>query len=123
MNEFTSDQAGQGPQDERPAGQPPVSDQPPTGQNWTGQAGYQQQAGYEQLYRPLGGRMIAGVAGGIAQYLGIDVTIVRVAFAVLTVIGGAGIPVYVVGWLLMPDEATGQSIASDFIGSLQSRPN
>jgi phage shock protein PspC (stress-responsive transcriptional regulator) len=42
-------------------------------------------------------------------------------FAVLTVIGGAGIPVYVAGWLLLPEEGAEQSIASEFIGSLQGR--
>jgi hypothetical protein len=42
---------------------------------------------------------------------------------VLTVVGGAGIPVYVAGWLLIPDEGADQSLISELIGSLQSRPN
>ena len=61
--------------------------------------------------------MLAGVATGIARYLGVDVTIVRVVFAVLAVVGGAGIPIYLAGWLLIPEEGSGQSIASDFIQS------
>src|SRR5215469_15507022 len=78
---------------------------------------YDVQPGDEPLYRPLQGRMVAGVAAGIAQYLGVDVSVVRVVLAVLTVIGGAGIPVYLAGWLLIPDEGARQSIASDLIGS------
>ena len=41
--------------------------------------------------------------------------------AVLTVVGCAGIPVYLAGWLLIPDEGAGQSIASDLIQSLSAR--
>jgi phage shock protein C len=59
--------------------------------------------------------MIAGVATGFADYFGVDVTVVRIVFAVLAVMGGAGIPLYIAGWLLIPEEGAAQSIASDFI--------
>jgi phage shock protein PspC (stress-responsive transcriptional regulator) len=71
------------------------------------------------LYRPVHDRMIAGVAAGIAQYLNIDVTVVRIVLVVLAFVGGAGLPVYLAGWLLIPDEGHGQSVASELIGSLQ----
>jgi phage shock protein PspC (stress-responsive transcriptional regulator) len=73
------------------------------------------------LRRPFGGRILTGVAAGIADYLDIDVTIVRVAFCVLAVVGGAGIPLYLAGLLLIPDEGSGQSLASSLLESLQSR--
>lgn len=74
------------------------------------------------LYRPYNGRMIFGVCAGIAQYLNVDVNVVRILFAVLTLVtGGAGIGVYIAGWLLLPEEGADQSIASEFIGSLQGR--
>ncbi len=73
------------------------------------------------LRRPFAGRMLAGVAEGIGRYLGIDTTIVRIAFVVLVLFGGAGIPLYLAGLLLIPDEGTDQSIAGSIIGSLQSR--
>lgn len=73
------------------------------------------------LYRPLEGRMVFGVCASIAQYLNVDVNVVRIVFAVLTLVGGAGIPVYIAGWLLLPEEGAEQSIASEFIGSLQGR--
>ena len=65
--------------------------------------------------------MLAGVAAGIARYLNVDVTIVRIVFAVLAIVGGAGVPLYLAGWLLIPEEGNEQSIASGFIQSLQSR--
>jgi phage shock protein PspC (stress-responsive transcriptional regulator) len=73
------------------------------------------------LRRPWDGRMLAGVAEGLARYFGVDTTIVRIAFVVLTVFGGAGIPLYLAGLLLIPDEGSDQSIASSLIESLQYR--
>jgi phage shock protein C len=61
--------------------------------------------------------MLAGVASGIAAYAGIDATLVRIAFALVTLLGGAGIPLYLACWLLIPDEESGQSIVSDFIST------
>src|ERR1035438_5800167 len=63
----------------------------------------------------------AGVAAGIAQYLGVDVIVVRVALAVLALVGGAGIPIYLAGWLLIPEEGADQSIANDLIQSISAR--
>ena len=75
----------------------------------------------QQLSRPIEGRMLAGVAAGVARYFDVDVTVIRIVFAVLTVIGGAGVPIYLAGWLLIPEEGSEQSIASSFIHSLQAR--
>ena len=79
------------------------------------------QAGPQPLCRPVQDRMLAGVAVGIARYLGVDVTVVRIVLAVLTVVGGVGVPIYLAGWLLIPEEGREQSIASEFIQSLQAR--
>jgi signal transduction histidine kinase len=46
--------------------------------------------------------MLAGVCAGVAQYMGIDAVIVRVALAMAIVAGGLGIGVYVLAWALMP---------------------
>jgi phage shock protein C len=75
----------------------------------------------QQLCRPIEGRMLAGVAAGVARYFDVDANIIRIVFAVLTVMGGAGVPLYLAGWLLIPEEGSEQSIASSFIESLQSR--
>jgi phage shock protein PspC (stress-responsive transcriptional regulator) len=73
----------------------------------------------QQLCRPVQDRMLAGVAAGIARFLGVDVTIVRIVLAVLAVAGGTGVPIYLAGWLLIPEEGSEQSIASQFIQSHQ----
>jgi phage shock protein C len=75
----------------------------------------------QPLNRPVHGRMLAGVAAGIAHYLGVDVTVVRIVLAVLAVVGGVGVPVYLAGWLLIPEEGSEQSIASGFVQSLQAK--
>jgi phage shock protein C len=74
-----------------------------------------------ELCRPVQDRMLAGVATGIARYLGVDVSIVRIVLAVLALAGGTGVPIYLAGWLLIPEEGSEQSIASQFIQSHQSR--
>jgi phage shock protein PspC (stress-responsive transcriptional regulator) len=82
------------------------------------------QAGPERtaVRRPIHDRMLTGVAGGLAEYVGVDVMIVRVAFVVLTVVGGAGIPLYLAGLLLIPEQGSDRSIAGSFIESRPSRP-
>jgi phage shock protein PspC (stress-responsive transcriptional regulator) len=77
--------------------------------------------GRPALRRGYDGRMLAGVAAGLAGYLDVDVTAVRIAFVVLALLGGAGIPLYLAGLLLIPDEGSDVSIAGSIVESLQSR--
>jgi phage shock protein PspC (stress-responsive transcriptional regulator) len=73
------------------------------------------------LRRSYHDRMLGGVAGGLARYFGVDAVLVRIAFVVLTFVGGAGIPLYLAGLLLIPEEGSDQSIASSLIESVQTR--
>jgi phage shock protein C len=58
----------------------------------------------KRLVRSRDDRMIAGVCGGLADYLGIDPTVVRILTVVLTVLGfGSLVIAYVVGWILIPE--------------------
>jgi phage shock protein C len=50
-------------------------------------------------------RMIDGVCGGVAAYFSIDPTLVRVAWVLLTLMGGSGIILYIVAMIIMPKEA------------------
>ena len=75
------------------------------------------QYGRPPLRRAYNGRMLAGVAAGLADYLNVDVTLIRIAFVVFTFLGGAGIPVYLACWLLVPEEGTDESIASSLLDS------
>jgi phage shock protein PspC (stress-responsive transcriptional regulator) len=87
------------------------------------------------LRRPAHGRVLAGVAAALGQHFNVDVTIVRVAFGVLTVLGFTslayfafiplylgGIPLYLACWVLIPEEGTDQSIAGRLLTSRQHRP-
>jgi phage shock protein PspC (stress-responsive transcriptional regulator) len=74
-----------------------------------------------QLVRSVHDRMLAGVAAGVADFLGIDVMIVRIMLVVLTFVGGAAVPIYLACWLLIPEEGTDQSIAGAFVQSLQAK--
>ena len=62
----------------------------------------------KRLVRTPDGK-IAGVAAGIGHYLGIDPTIVRIAFLVLVFAGGVGILLYLACWLLMPKGEAGSA--------------
>ena len=71
------------------------------------------------LRRAYQGRMLAGVCAGIADYLAVDVTIIRVAFVVFTFLGGAGIPAYLACLLLIPEEGSDQSIAGSLLDGIR----
>lgn len=59
----------------------------------------------KKLVRPQKGRKIAGVAIGLANYLNIDPTIIRILFVLAALPGGVpGILLYIIFWVLMPEE-------------------
>jgi phage shock protein PspC (stress-responsive transcriptional regulator) len=76
--------------------------------------------GYRSLSRPVDGRMLGGVASAIADYLAVDVAIIRIAIVVLCLVGGAGLPLYAAGWLLIPDRGSEWSIATQLLHGLES---
>ena len=65
----------------------------------------------KSLRRSRSERVVAGVCGGVARGLGLDPLFVRVLVAVLAVVGGAGVVLYVVGWLLLPEDDGTRSLA------------
>jgi len=73
--------------------------------------------GPPSLRRPLHGRMVAGVAAGIARYLDIDPVLVRIVVVVLAVFG-PGLVLYAAGWLLIPDETTEISVGEHWLDHL-----
>ena len=58
----------------------------------------------QRLYRPRKDQVIGGVCSGLGIYFGIDPAIVRLLFVILAIAGGAGVPIYIVLWLVMPAE-------------------
>jgi phage shock protein C len=57
-----------------------------------------------RLVRSSDDRVIAGVCGGLGKYLGVDPVLVRIAAILLVFAGGAGIVLYIIGWIAIPDE-------------------
>ena len=61
---------------------------------------------YNRLTRPRDERKVAGVCAGIARYMGVDVTLVRVLAVILAIWPpGVGLIAYIVCWAVMPNDA------------------
>ncbi|HYN51035.1 MAG TPA: PspC domain-containing protein [Thermoleophilaceae bacterium] len=74
------------------------------------------------LHRSRSDRMLAGVSGGLARYFEIHPAVFRVAFVVLTLLGGAGILIYLAAALVMPDEGKEDSIVTAALRDRRDRP-
>ena len=57
----------------------------------------------KKLYRSTENKQICGVCGGIAEYLEIDSTVIRLAWVLFTLLGGAGLMAYIIALLVMPN--------------------
>jgi phage shock protein C len=76
--------------------------------------------GTKILVRSRKGRMVAGICAGIADYSGLDVTLVRLMVAVVSVItGGTGVLAYLAAWMIIPGEGENASIVQDILGKKQ----
>jgi len=51
-------------------------------------------------------KMVAGVCAGLANYINIDPTIMRILFVLIAFVGGASLLVYLIMWIVMPEEKT-----------------
>jgi len=69
----------------------------------------------DHLVRLRSGRMLAGVAAGLADWFDVDPTLVRVAFVALALLGGVAVPIYLAAWLLIPEEGTEVSVAEELL--------
>lgn len=56
----------------------------------------------KKLYRSQNNKMICGVAGGIAEYLNVDPTIVRLIFVLIALVGGSGLLLYLIAAIIIP---------------------
>jgi phage shock protein C len=56
----------------------------------------------KKLTRSSRDRKIAGVCGGLAEFSGIDATVIRILFVILALAGGPGLLVYLALWLILP---------------------
>src|SRR5919109_758883 len=75
-----------------------------------------------ELRRSRSNRMLAGVAGGLGAYFEIHPAVFRVAFVVLTLLGGAGILIYLAAALVVPDEGEEDSIVTAALRNRRDHP-
>jgi signal transduction histidine kinase len=71
------------------------------------------------LRRSREDRLLGGVAGGLSRRMGIDVTVVRIGLVLFGLASGFGLAVYVLGWLLLPQEGDSESIGTRAVGDLR----
>ncbi len=74
-------------------------------------------SGPKRLTRPLTGRKVAGVCAGLAEYMDVDVAVVRLAWIILSVVPGAivgGVLAYLAAWIILP--------SADGTRAVESRP-
>ena len=76
----------------------------------------------KRLERSRSDRMVAGVCGGLARYFDIHPAFYRVGFVVLTLLGGAGIVIYLAAALVMPEEGKEDSVATAALRNRRDRP-
>jgi phage shock protein C len=75
----------------------------------------QNQEGPRLLRRPADGRILGGVAAGLARYFALDVAHVRIILVALSFLGGAAVPLYLAAWVLIPAEGSGIAIADEVL--------
>ena len=69
----------------------------------------------KRLRRSVDDRKLGGVAAGLATFFALDVAHVRIAFVVLSILGGAGLPLYLAAWALIPEEGSDIAIADGLL--------
>jgi phage shock protein PspC (stress-responsive transcriptional regulator) len=67
------------------------------------------------LRRVLQGSILGGVASGLAEYLDVDTAVVRIGFVALCLLAGIALPIYIAGWMLIPEEGSDSAIADDLL--------
>ena len=58
----------------------------------------------KKLYRSRSDRKIGGVCGGLAEYMKIDPTLVRLVAVCLVIFAGTGLLAYIIAWVIVPDQ-------------------
>ena len=67
----------------------------------------------KKLYRSTSNRMIAGVCGGVAEYLNIDPTVVRVIWAITSIFAFVGVVAYIACALIIPEKPDGKIVDAE----------
>ena len=65
-----------------------------------------------RLRRSIDDKVVAGVCGGLGRYFDVDPLFFRLAFVVLTIGGGSGVLLYLIGWLVLPEQGKDEAVVS-----------
>lgn len=68
----------------------------------------------KKLYKSSTDKVLAGVCGGIAEYFAVDTVIVRLAWVVFTLMGGAGLIAYIIAAIIIPEYPGSGSVRNDY---------
>ncbi len=67
-----------------------------------------------RLVRPINGRILAGVCAGIADWIGLDATLIRLIFLVLGFMTGSGLLIYIILWVIIPSANESPNVQGDW---------
>lgn len=74
----------------------------------------------ERLYRTRDDKVIGGVAGGLGRYLNLDPVLIRILFVIFSFFNGLGILLYIILWIVVPEDESPEFAASASSGSEKS---
>lgn len=80
----------------------------------------------KKLHRSQTDKIIAGIAGGLGEYFEVDPTIVRLIFVLITILGGSGVLLYLILWVLIPKSLEGKMVidkdrVKEVVGEIRDR--
>ncbi|HHJ10046.1 MAG TPA: PspC domain-containing protein [Bacteroidetes bacterium] len=61
---------------------------------------------YRRIYRDPDNRILGGVCGGLGAYFNVDPLVFRILFIAITLVGGAGVLIYLILWIVVPEART-----------------
>ena len=61
----------------------------------------------KKLYQSGKDKMLAGVCGGLGEFFGLDPTLIRLAFVLFAILGGASVLLYLIMWVIVPPNPVG----------------
>jgi len=67
----------------------------------------------KSLHRSQTDKILTGVCGGLAEYFEVDSTIIRLLFILVVALGGSGILIYLILWLIMPKDSDGEAVINE----------
>ncbi len=76
-----------------------------------------------KLTRSRHDKKIAGVCGGLGEYMGVDPTLVRLIWLVAVIFGGTGVLAYIIAWIVMPEEPETKAVTAPVAAEAHSAPS